>query len=208
MPVTEIVASLSLPHSPAMPDDRASSADIAALTSQMARGEDAAWREFYDLYFNRLLRYLLVVASGREDAAREALQLTLLRVVKHVRKFDSVEAFWSWLTVLARSSAVDEQRKQTRYLAALDLFLHRNETSDPATNTDADAHLLKLLESHVAALDTDEQDLVRRKYYDGEPVKAIAAGLQATEKAIESRLVRVRRKLKESVLTELHDEPA
>jgi RNA polymerase sigma-70 factor, ECF subfamily len=208
MPVIEIVAPLSLPHSPAMPDDRAPSVDIAALTGRMVRGDEAAWRDFYELYFNRLLRYLLVLVRGHEEAAREALQLTLLRVVKHVRKFDSEEAFWSWLTVLARSSVVDEQRKRTRYLAALDRFINRNEVADSPATTDADAHLLKLLDSHVAGLDPDEQDLVRRKYFNGESIKAIAAGLETTDKAIESRLVRVRRKLKESILTQLSDESA
>ena len=208
MPATVIVAPLSLPHSPAMPDDRASSADIAALTTRMARGDEAAWREFYELYFNRLLRYLLVLARGHEEAAREALQLTLLRVVKHVRKFDSEEALWGWLTVLGRSSVVDEQRKRTRYLAVLDRFLNQVEDAGTTANTDADAHLLKLLDAHMVGLESDEQDVVRRKYFNGESVKAIAAGLETTEKAIESRLVRVRRKLKESILTQLRDEPA
>jgi RNA polymerase sigma factor (sigma-70 family) len=167
MPVTETVVPLSLPQSLDMPDDRASSADVAALTGRMVRGDEAAWREFYELYFNRLLRYLLVLTRGHEEAAREAVQLTLLRVVKHVRQFDSEAAFWSWLTVLARSSAVDEQRKRTRYLAALDRFLHRNEIDGSTVDADTDAHLLRLLESHVAGLDPDEQDLVRRKYIDG-----------------------------------------
>ena len=31
-----------------------------------------AWRTFYDAYFDRLWRYLLVVAAGNEDAARAA----------------------------------------------------------------------------------------------------------------------------------------
>jgi hypothetical protein len=60
------------------------SVDIAALTARMAQSNEAAYRMFYELYFQRLLRYLLVVSGGREEAAREALQLTLLRVVRHV----------------------------------------------------------------------------------------------------------------------------
>src|SRR5437016_11856184 len=102
------------------------SIDIAALTAGMAAGDEDAYRMFHELYFRRLLRYLLVVTGGREEAAREALQLTLLRVVRHVRKFNSEEAFWSWLTVLARSAVVDETRKRHRYFAFLErLFLRR-----------------------------------------------------------------------------------
>ena len=69
----------------------------------MARGNEAAFRAFYDGYFDRLLRYLLVVTNGNEEAAREALQLALVRVVRHVKPFGAEEKFWSWLTVLALS---------------------------------------------------------------------------------------------------------
>ena len=101
--------------------------DIAALTRRMVQGDEAGYRMFYELYFHRLFRYLLVVTSGREEAAREALQLALLRVVRHIRKFDSEEAVWSWLTVLARSAVVDEQRKRGRYLSFLDRWFQREQ---------------------------------------------------------------------------------
>ena len=58
---------------------RAAPPDVAALTRALARGDEAAFREFYGAYFDRLLRYLLVVTGGDETAAREALQLTLVR---------------------------------------------------------------------------------------------------------------------------------
>ena len=70
----------------------------------MARGDQNAYRRFYELYFDRLLRYMLVV-TGNEQAAREALHSTMLRVARHARRFDSEAVFWRWLTVLGRSSA-------------------------------------------------------------------------------------------------------
>ncbi|MEO7299756.1 MAG: sigma factor [Verrucomicrobiota bacterium] len=100
-------------------DDFRITPDIPLLTAQMAKGDEAAYREFYELYFNRLLRYLLVL-TGNEETAREALQLTLLRVARHAKKFESEAALWSWLTVLARSSVIDESRKAS----TLPLFPH------------------------------------------------------------------------------------
>ena len=176
--------------------------DITALTTRMVRGEELAYREFYDGYFNRLLRYLLVVTGGREESAREALQLTLMRVVRHVRKFEAEAAFWSWLTVLARSSVVDEERKRKRYLRLLDRFFQAGLAGLAATGvneSDADVHLLKLLEQHLAGLAEEDHELIRRKYFAGCSVKEIADDLHTTEKAVESRLVRVRRKLKEAI---------
>jgi hypothetical protein len=87
---------------PAVEADPQTGLDVPALTRAMAKGDEAAYAKFYDAYFERLRRYLLVVTAGNEDAAREALQSGLVRVVRHIRQFESDEVFWGWLTVLAR----------------------------------------------------------------------------------------------------------
>jgi RNA polymerase sigma-70 factor (ECF subfamily) len=181
--------------------------DIAALTRAMAHGDEAAFRAFYDAYFDRLLRYLLVVTGGNEEAAREALQLALVRVVRHVKMFDSEEKFWSWLTVLARSALVDESRKRRRYFAFLEKFTRHQETGHAAMdNGEADEQLRALLESKLTALPEDERQLVNQKYILRQSVREIADGQQTTEKTVESKLSRVRRKLKDAVLAELKNE--
>ena len=183
-----------------------SSIDLAALTTRMVQGDEPAWRAFHDGYFHRLLRYLLVLTGGREEAAREALQLTLVRVVRHIRRFDSDAVFWSWLTVLARSSLVDEERKRKRYFGLLDRFFAGADRDDLAPSRDADGSLLALLERNLAGLEPEERGLLERKYFDGLAVKDIAREQQTTEKTIDSRLVRLRRKLKDAILTQLNNE--
>jgi RNA polymerase sigma-70 factor (ECF subfamily) len=183
--------------------------DVTALTRAMAGGDETAYRVFYDAYFDRLLRYLLVVTGGNEEAAREALQLVFVRVVRHVKTFESEEKFWSWLTVLARSALADESRKRRRYFAFLERFTRHQETGPSAMdNGEADEQLRALLESKLTALPEDERQLVEQKYMLRQSVREIADGQQTTEKAVESRLSRVRRKLKDAVLAELKNERA
>lgn len=167
-----------------------------------------AYRMFHDTYVNRLLRYLLVSSAGNEDAAREALQRTFLRVVKHIRIFHDEAAFWSWLTVLARSSLFDERRSRRRYLSFLDRFSHDAEPAPraPVDAADSQAELSAMLARAVAALPTDERELIEWKYTERQPVRAIAERLGVTEKTIESRLVRIRQKLKHATLAALKDE--
>jgi RNA polymerase sigma-70 factor (ECF subfamily) len=193
---------------PAAADKAAHEApDLAVLTRAMADGDETAYRIFYDAYFDRLLRYLLVVTGGNEEAAREALQLALVRVVRHVKPFETEEKFWSWLTVLARSALADESRKRRRYFAFLERFTRQQETGPVAMNNgEADEQLRALLASQLTALSADERQLVEQKYLLHQSVREIADGRQTTEKAVESRLSRVRRKLKDAVLTELKNE--
>jgi RNA polymerase sigma-70 factor, ECF subfamily len=166
---------------------------IARLTSEMARGGEDAFREFYDRYFNRLLGYLLVLTRGREDLAREALQAAMLRVVKHIKGFNREDAFWSWLTVLARTALVDQERRRSRYDAVLERFVHESPER-------VETHLMECLKQSMAALPPDELILIERKYFDGESVAQIAASLNVSQKAVESRLGRIRQKLKQQTL--------
>jgi len=171
----------------------------------MAKGDEAAYAKFYDAYFERLRRYLLVVTAGNEDAAREALQSGLVRVVRHIRQFESDEVFWGWLTVLARTALFDQTRKRRRYLSFLDRFT-RHTQAVPGPQTEPDAKLLGLLETGLAILPADERKLLESKYLDGASVQEIASQLQTSEKAVESRLVRIRRKLKAALLDQLKHE--
>lgn len=171
----------------------------------MVRGEESAYRQFYDAYFDRLSRYLLVVAGGEEEVAREALQAALVRVVRHIKVFPDEAAFWRWLTVLARSAFADEIRKRRRYAAFLDRFTRHVEIQ-PGDNGEADAELLALLERQLAELPSDERELVEQKYFARRPVRELAAAGDKSEKAIESWLVRIRRKLRDAVLAGLKRE--
>jgi len=195
--------SCSMPeHASAAPDE------TAALTAGMARGDEAAWRQFHDQYFHRLLRYLFVVSRGQEDMARDAVQAALLRAVRHIRRFERKEMFWSWLTVLGRSALVDEERKRRRYSSLLDRFFQRDASAGIEFDHKADAQLLALLEKNLAALPIEDRALLEQKYFTLEPVRAIADAAGATEKAVESRLVRIRRHLRELILSELKRENA
>ena len=165
-----------------------------------------AYRIFHDAYFGRLSRYLLVVTAGNEEAMREALSETFRRVVKHIRIFSDEAVFWSWLTVLARSALSDEGRKRRRYLAFLDRFSRQAVADSPRDDAHDEGRLGELLARHVAFLPADERSLIEWKYFERQPVRAIAERLATTEKTVESRLGRLRRKLKAAVLAELKND--
>jgi RNA polymerase sigma-70 factor, ECF subfamily len=173
----------------------------------MAAGDESAYRTFYDAYFERLSRYLLVVTRGDEEAMREALQATFVRVVRHVRVFPNDTVFWSWLTVLGRTALADQTRKRRRYLAFLDRFTEAARVEQTLAKPDpASTDLLAHLEQNLAVLPFEERELLERKYFARESVRQIAADLQTTEKGIESRLVRIRRRLKAALLQSLKHE--
>lgn len=191
-----------------VPPPAALASDVSTLSRALARGDEAAYRAFHAAYFDRLLRYLLVVTRGDEQASRDALQAAFLRVVRHIRAFDDEAAFWSWLTVLARSALADQRRGLRRYLAFLDRFTrHSAAANDPGpapapSSSDPGAPLRVLLDIQLGLLPADERELLEWKYRENQSVRTIAARLATTEKAVESRLARLRAKLRDAVLAE------
>ena len=179
---------------------------MGGLTVRLRNGDETAWTEVHREYAPRLFRYLLVVTGGREDLATEALQATWIRCVRHIRRFDSEETFWSWLTVLARSSVTDEHRRQNRFVS----FLQRVFESRPAVPVlpppDTDAELLSLLESGLQGLPAEERALLEGKYLQHQSPRDLAAEWEITEKAVESRLARGRLRVRETVLRHLRRE--
>jgi RNA polymerase sigma-70 factor (ECF subfamily) len=177
---------------------------VVLVTRGLAAGDEEAFREFHTQYFDRLYQFLLVVARGQEHEAQEALQQTLLRVVRYARVFESEDAFWSWLKVVARSAARDAGRKQRRYWALLENFALRGRHQAGGRSPAEDDHLRMALEETLDELDPEDRRLIEGKYLEGATIKELAAASGLTDKAVESRLGRLRRQLRERLIKKLH----
>jgi RNA polymerase sigma-70 factor, ECF subfamily len=177
------------------------SSQVAQLTRRLAAGDEAAFREFHAQYFHRLYRFVLVVTQGQEQEAQEAAQQTLLRVVRYIRVFESEDVFWSWLKTVARSAARDANRKQRRYLALLERFSFQ--PSKQESHSHEEDLLSAALEETLAELAPQERQLLEAKYINGYTVKDLCLETGMTLKAVESRLERLRRTVRERVLKRL-----
>ena len=167
----------------------------ARLSARLVAGEEAAWTEFHAQTFDRLLRYLLAAAHGNEDAAREALQSAYVKCVRHVRRFATEEAMWAWLAQIARGCLIDLARRRSRYAALLGRL-----AEEPTPGDSAPVPREDLLAAGLAQLAPAERTLLDARYAADQPIAEIAAALGATPKAIESRLARIRNRLRAGLI--------
>jgi RNA polymerase sigma-70 factor, ECF subfamily len=200
-PAANPLLTVKLPGIPSVAETSSNPAStdalIALLTRQLAAGNEEAFRRFHELYFNRLYQFLLGVARGNEQEAQDALQETFVRVARSARGFDSEEIFWCWLKAVARNAARDGGRKQRRYFDFLQRFALR--PPDQSAECDLSGALGECLEE----LHPGDRELIEAKYLEGETVREISAGTGMTEKAVESRLLRSRQRLRERLLQKL-----
>lgn len=176
---------------------------IATLTADMAAGLECAYGDFHVAYFSRLFRYILVLQRGDEFAARDVTQDTLMRVVRHIRRFEEEQVFWDWLTRLARTAAADHGRKNSRYRRVLEFFALQ---SPDMVEPPPDDRIAEAVTRAMTMLTPAERSLLAGKYEHGSSVRELAAASGVSEEAIESRLTRARSNLRTAVFNQLRHE--
>jgi RNA polymerase sigma-70 factor, ECF subfamily len=185
------------------PSAVAAAPDIQVLTRAVKRGDAEAFSRFYDLFSFRLYKYLLVLAHGDENEAREACQAVFIKLAKRCDVFEEERRLWGWLCVLAKNTFVDQCRSRQR----LSRFVSLDELpAQPDGHIRPEGRLRDILHEALAALPPDERELVEALYIDKRPIGELAEEAGVTYKALESRLGRLRQKLKEQLLKDLrHD---
>ncbi len=178
---------------------------LRTLTTDLARGDDAAWMRFHCEYGPSLFRQLLAATHGDHDLASEALQQAYLRIARHVRPCDADGQFAAWLRLVTRSALSDCRRRRRGFFDLL-----RRRAIEPVEEADDanDGQLALALEASLVALAPEQRALLEAKYYRRESVQHIAEHLGVSVKAVESRLTRARAELRERLQTTLTNHSA
>ncbi|MCH6259303.1 sigma-70 family RNA polymerase sigma factor [Puniceicoccaceae bacterium K14] len=172
---------------------------VRELTLGMCQLDDSAYREFFNAYYDRLGSYLVAMSGGDFNKVEDALQMTLVRVPKCIRIFDTEEVFWSWLTRLARSAYIDCYRKDSVFSRLKRRFSQMaSEEIDQVRSPDGEDQSMQIEEA-MMLLDKTDQTLLKLKYFSGLSVRQIAEKFERTEKAVESGLSRARSKLRKQL---------
>lgn len=188
---------MSLPSAVAIGSE-SDSRSLGRLTRDMKKMREDAWTEFHHRYFARLFSYATALHRGDRATAEDSVQAAFLRVVRNIRRFDDEEAFWSWLTLLLRCAAADQGRKSSARQRLYETLLDDLQ-SGVKSAPERQGSRLVILEEAMNELKEEEQTLLREKYIDGDSTESIARRLNATKKAVECKLRRLRRKLQSRI---------
>ena len=147
------------------------------------------------LHYGPLIRYVITPILPDERDREEVFSDILIRVWDRIGQYDPRIGSWTcWLSTIARNAAIDRARRNPPAGAEL------TETI-PAPNSDPEQELLRKerqreLYAALNSLDTSDKALFYRKYYYRQSTAQIAAEYGTTQRAIEGRLYRIKRKLR------------
>jgi RNA polymerase sigma factor (sigma-70 family) len=163
--------------------------EISRLTRGLSEGSESAFLELHAEWAPRLYRYLYTCSRGDATAASECLQDTMIRVARYARPFDHEDAFWKWLCLLARQTLVNRWKANRRYVP-----LEHDDRVVPSRGLPPD--LADALQRAMSDLDEDEKDMLRDYYWEDDSQDQIGEKMGLSRKAVESRLARLRDRLK------------
>ncbi len=190
--------SMGLAMQPAITD-----AQIIVLVPGCQRGDSAAVEALYDLYADRLYRYLLARIGNPEMAADLTTEL-FLRVLKKIGSFRlngarPAASFSAWLYRIAANLATDYRRQQSRRReVSLDDQLSMPTWQPCPEGLAEQREVAQRLSQAIETLSEDQRLVIMGKFGEEMSNLEIAAWLGKTEgavKALQHRALRALGKL-------------
>ena len=166
---------------------------ISAITARDERMLAFVVQKYSKLLW-KIAASILINAASVQDV-EECVADVFIYLWQYPEKYDPDKAkLSSWLSVVARSKAVDSYRRITRKReVSMEEILM--ESLGHAENNVADEEKDKL-RSCIEGLDEKEKELVIRRYYYEQKPAEIAVALDMPKKQVENRLYYVRQKLR------------
>ena len=176
--------------------------DVPAFCRRLRRGDEDAFAALDAAWGARLFRYAFVLARGDEHLAREVVQATWLRVLRHLRPLPDEAALWNWLAKAARHSGADLHRRSSRYRRVLDRFTAVF-TRLPTETPDPEDRLQRALAAALGDLEDADRELLRLRYETPATLEEIGTALGIGSRAVEGRLARLRQRLRDAITLHL-----
>ena len=151
--------------------------------------------------YGPMMAYVVGGILSDPHEAEECLARIRAKLWEKGASFDGARAgLATWLTAVCRNAAYDRLRaleRQARRSGEL-----APETPDPAPGPEEEVlrrERVQALEKALNTLSAADRRLFYRKYYYLQPTARIAAELGTTERAVEGRLYRIRKKLQKQL---------
>ncbi len=173
-----------------------------ALVRRLLDGDEAAYERLFEDYFGGLYRFALTRLDFDETLAQEVVQATMLKAIEKLDTYRGEAALFSWLCSVCRHEITALFRRRKRAPVEVELIENTPEIRAvldalAAGSTDPEDALGRKEVARLVHLTLDHLPprygrALEWKYFDGLPVKEIAARLEVSPKAAESVMSRAR----------------
>ena len=159
--------------------------DEKSLVSRAQKGDEVAFTQLYEEYFDRIYRYT-VIRIGNQMEAEDITQQVFLKALQSIGSFKWKGApFSSWLYRIAHNQMVDYLRKTKRRTSVpLDDIILRAD-SDPQKDTEK-AFDMRQLSSAIQQLTESQRAVISLRFASEMPIAEVARVMDKSEGAVKA----------------------
>lgn len=168
---------------------------IELLRKQAPNGADALLS-----HYGPLMQYIIKPIVANEQDREECLSEAVMRILEKIHLYDEARGSWAaWITSVTRSVALNKRR------CAKGSYEEEEVTDQtPSPDLTPEEQILQQerqreLKSAIAQLPQTDRVIFYRKYYYLQTTAQIALETGMTERAIEGRLYRIKKRLRKQL---------
>ena len=164
------------------------------IIQQIKTGNQLAFRDLYNLYFEYAMRVATVVMNHRRADANDAVQETFLRVYQNLNRYDASRPFKPWFYKILINECHRILKRDGKIISIETLgSIKKNEQFSEDKDTFAE---YEDLYSAIENLDHHQRIHIILKYLNGFKEQEIAEIMDANINTIKSRVFKGKQKLK------------
>jgi len=143
--------------------------EIKELVKQAKAGDKEAFGQIYDLFFEKIYKYIFFRTSNKEEA-EDLASLVFLKVWQNLSKYKIKKAakFSTWLFQIARFTLIDYYRQQKPKVSIEQI------RELPANNSIINNIELNEVKRYILSLPGNYQTIIVLRYFEGLSFKEIA----------------------------------
>lgn len=163
-------------------DPNSSSQNLETLVKRACQGDEIAFGQIYDLYFQKVYRFVYFRVNHRQ-AAEDLVSEVFIKVWSKIAKIEEAAAFNGWIYQIARNLVIDyyRSRKQDVDLTLLENVLEYEDNMIDRANLGFDQ---KVFLENLKKLSGEQQLVIKLKFLDELENTDIARILDKSEGAI------------------------
>ncbi len=167
----------------------------------LAEGDDLALNRLMDAWSQPLITYLIRL-TGSESSAQDLAQESFVRVYRHRLRFRSAQKFSTWLFAIATNLARNHARWRGRHPEDAHDHPNLSKLSVSAKEAPPDKQVIAservaAVQKAIAELPLDMREALILSTWHGMSHAEIARVQNSSEKAVELRLYRARKELRD-----------
>lgn len=175
--------------------------ELDHLVRQMNEGNLQAFKEIYVLFYNKLLRYGLVIVSDQKTVEDEVQNL-FIWVLEHPQKMEKVSNLEVYLFRALKNNLRHQQTRNLRSNTSTDEFLaatqslHIHSAEHQFIQQEQLTQTTNWIKMALANLPPRQREIIHLRFYEGLSYDEIAKTLSTTNQVVRNYVARAMKRIR------------